>query len=80
MLRRFQSVMVTKFVMTTSSVGIIIRARKKVKSRSFPRNCSRAKAKAASVMTKSMIAVVATVKMRVLRKYFASGTAVKASV
>ena len=38
--------MVTKLVMITSSFGIIIRERNKVKARFFPRNSSLAKAKA----------------------------------
>ncbi len=67
-MRRFQLVMVTKFVMTTSSVGIIMSARKKLKSRFLPLKSSRAKAKAAKMITSSISAVVATVKMRVLRK------------
>ena len=71
--------MVTKLVMTTSSLGIIIRDRNRVKARSRPRKFSRAKAKAASTVTTSIIAVVATVKTMVLRKYPPRGTWVKAS-
>ena len=37
------------------------------------------KAKAAGIMTNSIIPVVATVKITVLRKYLANGTAVNAS-
>ena len=65
--------------MTTSSLGIIISARKKVKTRSLPRNSSREKAKAASTVTISISAVVMSVKITVLRKYLPNGTAVKAS-
>ena len=68
MLRRPASVMVTKLVMMTSSLGIIISARKHVKANCLPRKFSRAKANAASVMTTSMMAVVATVKITVFRK------------
>ena len=60
--------MVWKFVMTTSSPGIIISARKSVKTRSLPRNSRREKAKAASTVTISISAVVRTVKIAVLRK------------
>ena len=67
-LRRPASVMVTKLVMMTSSLGIIISARKSVKARCLPRKFSRAKAKAASVMTTSIMAVVATVNTSVFRK------------
>ena len=42
--RRFRFVIVTKFVMTTSSAGIIIRERKSVKTRFFPGKLSLAKA------------------------------------
>ena len=73
------SVMVTKFVMTTSSPGIIMRDRNRVKTRSLPGKSSRAKAKAASTVTMSITAVVARVKITVFRKYFARGTAWKAS-
>ena len=71
--------MVTKLVMITSSLGIIISARKHVKAICLPWKFSRAKAKAASVMTASIMAVVAAVKITVFRKYRPSGTAVKAS-
>jgi hypothetical protein len=71
--------MVTKFVITTSSFGIIIRARKKAKRRFFPLKLNLEKAKAASMITTIISAVVTNVKIRVLRKYFASGTALKAS-
>ena len=60
--------MVTKLVMMTSSLGIIISARKHVKAICLPRKFSRAKANAASVMTTSMMAVVATVNTSVFRK------------
>ena len=76
----FQFVIVTKFVMTTSSAGIIMSDRKRVKTRSLPLKSSLAKAKAASTVTTTMIPVVARVNMSVFRKYFASGTAVKASM
>ena len=66
--------MVTKFVMTTSSVGIIIKERNRVKIRSRPGNRSREKAKAASTVTTSISPVVTTVKIRVFKKYLASGT------
>ena len=74
-----QLVMVWKLVMTTSSLGIIMRERKRVKRRFFPRNSSRAKANAAGTITSIISAVVAKVKMMVLVKYRASGTRVKAS-
>ena len=70
--------MVTKLVITTSSVGIIISARKPVNTRFFPRKFSRAKAKAASTVTKSISAVVPKVNRMVLRKYPPRGTAEKA--
>ena len=44
LLRRSRLVMVTKLVMTTSSVGIIIMDRNSPNTRFFPRNRSRAKA------------------------------------
>ena len=72
-------VMVTKLVMTTSSLGIIISDKNSVNTRSFPRNSSRAKAKAASTVTTSISPVVSSVNTTVLAKYRASGTAVKAS-
>ena len=67
-LRIFRFVIVTKFVMMTSSFGIIIRERKSVKVRFFPVNFRRAKANAASVMTRSIAAVVTTVKNTVLAR------------
>ena len=73
-------VIVVKFVITTSSLGIIIKAKNSENTRFFPGKFIRAKAYAASIVTTSMIAVVITVKISVLRKYFASGTAVKASI
>ncbi len=73
-------VMVTKFVMITSSLGIIIRDRNRTKARFFPLNSSLAKAKAASMITSSITAVVISVKIRVLARYFPKGTAVKASI
>ena len=72
-------VIVTKLVMITSSFGIIIRERNKVKARFFPLNSSLAKAKADSVITTIIIEVVATVKISVFSRYFPRGTAVKAS-
>ena len=63
----------------TSSFGIIIRERKSTNAIFFPLNSRRAKAKAASVITTSIIAVVSTVKMAVFAKYLKRGTAVKAS-
>ncbi len=71
--------MVTKFVITTSSLGIIIKAKNRVKAKSFPRNCKRANANAANMVTMSIIAVVTTVNTSVFSKYCARGTAVKAS-
>ena len=76
--RILRSVTVTKFVMMTSSLGIIISERNKRNTRFFPRNSSRAKANAARVITTSIRAVVATVKMRVFKKYLPRGTAEKA--
>ena len=72
-------VIVTKFVITTSSLGSIISERNSVKAMFFPLKFSLAKANAASVITASISAVVTTVNISVLRKYFASGTSVKAS-
>ena len=71
--------MVTKLVMTTSSVGIIIRDRNSANTRSLPLKFSRAKPYAASTVTMSIRPVVMTVKTMVLRKYPPSGTCVKAS-
>ena len=79
LLRRSILVTVTKFVMTTSSVGIIIKDRNRVKARSLPGKFNRAKAKAARMVTKSIRAVVARVKITVFRKYWPRGTAEKAS-
>ena len=59
-------VIVTKLVMITSSLGIIIRERNSTNSTFFPRKSSLAKAKAASVITASINAVVTTVKIVVL--------------
>ncbi len=61
-------VMVTKFVMITSSLGIIIRDRNRRKAPFRPRNSSLAKAKAARVITTIMTAVVSRVKMTVFTK------------
>ena len=44
LLRRSRLVMVTKLVMTTSSLGIIIMDKKRANSRFLPRNSRRAKA------------------------------------
>ena len=71
-------VIVTKFVMITSSFGIIISAKKRVKARFLPLKSRRAKANAASTITMSVMSVVASVKISVLSKYFARGTAVNA--
>ena len=71
--------MVTKFVMITSSLGIIIRERNKVKAIFFPLNSNLAKAKAARVITATIMRVVITVKISVLRRYCPKGTVVKAS-
>ena len=79
-LRSPRSVIVTKFVITTSSLGSIISARNIVKTMSLPLKFSLAKANAARVITTIMSAVVAIVNITVLRKYLASGTAVKASL
>ncbi len=73
----FHSVMVWKFVITTSSEGIIISARNAVKSRFFPANSIRAKAKAARIVTKTISAVVMTVKITVLSRYRPRSTSVK---
>ena len=62
-LRRSKFVMVVKFVMTTSSLGIIIRDKNNVKIRSFPAKFNLANAKAARVMTTSIMAVVAAVML-----------------
>ena len=67
-LRRPQSVMVTKLVMMTSSFGIIISARNRAKTTFFPGKSSRAKANAAKRITTSMRAVVTRVKTSVFRK------------
>ncbi len=73
-----QFVMVWKFVMMTSSFGIIIRARNPVNKRFLPLKLSLEKAKAASTVTTTITAVVNRVKTRVLAKYLAKGTSVKA--
>ena len=67
-LRISQEVMVAKLVITTSSLGIIIRERKSVKITFFPLNSSRAKAKAAKVMTTTISAVVMTEKITVFTR------------
>ena len=77
--RSSRLVMVVKLVITTSSFGIIISARNRVNAISRPANRSLANAKAASVMTTSMSAVVPTVNQRVFSRYRPSGTVVKAS-
>ena len=60
-LRRSRFVMVVKFVMTTSSLGIIIRDKNNVKIRSFPAKFNLAKAKAARVMTNgAYVALIAS--------------------
>ena len=76
---RLRFVMVTKFVMITSSLGIIISERKTANTMFFPANSRRENAKAAMMMTTSMAAVVTAVKRIVFRKYRPSGTAVNAS-
>ena len=70
--------MVTKFVMITSSFGIIINERNIANTMSFPLKSSLAKANADKMTTIIIIKVVTTVNMKVLKKYFASGTAVNA--
>ena len=75
---KFRLVMVTKLVMTTSSLGIIIMERKITNISCFPLNSSLAKAKAAKMTTASISMVVITVKTRVLLKYFPRDTVVKA--
>ncbi len=77
--RSSKLVMVVKLVITTSSFGIIISARNRVNTISRPANCSLAKAKAASVMTTSIRAVVPSVNRSVFNRYLPSGTVVKAS-
>ena len=72
--------MVTKFVMMTSSFGIIIKDRNRAKAMFLPRNSSLAKAHAARVITISIIAVVITVKIRVFHKYLPRETVVNASM
>ena len=72
--------MLVKFVMITSSVGIIISAKKPRNTAFLPRKLSLAKANAAGMTTTSISAVVTTVKIIVLRKYLASGTALNASM
>ena len=67
-----------KFVMITSSFGIIMSDRNIVNTRFFPANFILAKAYAASVITTSIIAVVSTVKITEFRKYLPSGTSVNA--
>ena len=71
---------VTKFVITTSSFGIIIRDKNSVNAIFLPLNSRRAKAKAASIVTASMMAVVAMAKNAVFARYFARGTLVNASM
>ena len=72
-------VMVTKFVMITSSLGIIISDRNRRNAIFLPRNSSLANAKAARVITTTMMAVVRTVNTIVFTKYRPRGTDVKAS-
>ena len=71
-------VMVTKFVMITNSLGIIIRERNIEKTMTFPLKSNHAKAKAENMTTIIIRPVVITVNIRVFRKYLARGTAVKA--
>ena len=78
-LRRSRFVIVVKFVMTTSSFGIIIRDKNNVKIRSFPAKFNLANAKAARVMTTNIMAVVTTVKNKVFQRYLPRETVVKAS-
>ena len=77
-LRSPRLVIVAKSVITTSSFGIMISERSIVNTRFFPRNSRRANAKAAGITITSMRAVVTTVKIMVLMKYLARGTAEKA--
>ena len=77
-LRSPRLVIVAKFVITTSSFGIIISERSRVNTRFLPLNSRRANAKAAGITIMSMRAVVTTVKIIVLMKYLARGTAEKA--
>ena len=79
-LRISRFVIVTKLVMITSSLGIIIRERNRVNIRFLPGKDSLAKAKAANVITITMIPVVTIVKNRVFPRYRASGTEVNASL
>ena len=79
-LRRFMFVMVTKFVMMTSSFGIIMSARNPMKRSDLPLKSSLANAYAAKTITSIMRAVVMSVKINVLRKYLASGTCVNALI
>ena len=69
----------TKLVIITSSLGIIISDKNAANAIFLPRKLSRANANAASVTTISISAVVATVKISVFAKYLPSGTAVNAS-
>ena len=67
-MRRPRSVIVTKLVIITSSLGIIMSDSSRVKARRLPLNSSRAKAKAARVMTDNISSVVIKVNTSVLVK------------
>ena len=67
-LRRPRLVMVTKLVIMTSSLGIIISDRNTTNAAFLPRKFSRAKANAASIVTISIRAVVTSVNISVLVK------------
>ena len=66
--------------MTTNSLGIIIRDKNKVNTRFLPLKLRRENAKAAGMVIKSISAVVASVKIRVFKKYLPKDTRVNASI
>ena len=75
---RFRLVIVTKLVITTNSFGIIIKAKNKVNTISFPLKSNLAKPNAARIDTIIISAVVNTANIVVFKKYLDSLTVVNA--
>ena len=69
---------VTKLVIITNSLGIIINDKNKVNNSFFPLNSNLEKAKEAKIVTATIDNVVMSVNITVLNKYLPKGTAVKA--
>ena len=67
-----------KFVIITSSLGIIIKDKTNVKTIFLPLKFNLENANAAGIITANIIDVVSTVNISVFRKYFPNGTAVNA--